>query len=340
MAAKGIYDNQLTDYIYETAAGSITALAGGGFIGATPITAQTTRISVVASRGDSVRLPFAVPGLELVLVNDGANVAAVFPSGSDAINGQASGASVLQMPQSIDVYACGVLGKWHAEVGGGYSGSFLTELAEDNITATAGGGQTNARLLTSQTSRIVTVATAGDSIRLPVSSAGLELLIVNSGTNSPQVYGFGTDTIDSLPSSVGVSQMPSSMVIYSCTTAGAWFTNGIGTGYAGSFPTVSYVSALTAKAGGGQSISTPLTTVLTRVAVVATAGDSVTLPVAVAGMQVIIANASLSNSLNIFPNNNDAINSLAANAAFASAAGKNVSFYCMIPGFWHAILSA
>lgn len=340
MSAKGIFDNQLTDYIYETAAGGIIALAGGGAAGATLVNAQTTRISVVASRGDSIKLPPAAPGLELVVINDGANVAAVFPSGSDAINGQASGASVLQMPQSIDVYACGIAGKWHAEVGGGYSGSFLTELAEDNITATAGGGQATARLLTSQTSRIVTVATAGDSVRLPVSAPGLELLIVNSGANGVQVFGFGTDLVDGLPSSMGVSQMPSSMVIYSCTTAGQWFTNGIGTGYAGSFPTVSYVSAATAKAGGGQSPATPITTVLTRIAVVATAADSITLPVAVPGMQVTIANAAAVNSANVFPNTGDTINSLGANAAFAVAAGKNVSFYCMVVGYWHAILSA
>lgn len=340
MSAKGIFDNQLSDYLYETAAGGIIASPGGSAFSATPVTAQTTRISVVANRGDSIKLPQAVPGLEIVIINDGANVAAVFPSGVDAINGQAGGVSVLQMPQSIDVYACGIAGKWHAEVGGGYSGSFLTELAEDNITATAGGGQATARLLTSQTSRIVTVATTGDSIRLPVSAPGLELLVVNSGVNAVQVFGFGTDLVDGLPTSMGVSQMPSSMVIYSCTTAGQWFTNGIGTGYAGSFPTVSYASNVTAKAGGGQSIATPLTTVLTRVGIVATAGDSVTLPAAVAGMQVIIANASTTNNINIFPNNNDTINALGANAAFASAAGKNVSFYCMIPGFWHAILSA
>lgn len=340
MSAKGIFDNQLSDYLYETAAGGITATAGGGAVGAALITAQTTRISVVASRGDSIKLPPAAPGLELVVINDGANVAAVFPSGSDAINGQAGGLSVLQMPQSIDVYACGVAGKWHAEVGGGYSGSFLTELAEDNITATAGGGQATARLLTSQTSRITVVATAGDSIRLPISAPGLELLVVNSGVNAVQVFGFGTDLVDGLPSSTGVSQMPSSMVIYSCTTAGQWFTNGIGTGYAGSFPTVSYVSAATAKAGGGQSPATPITTVLTRIAVVATAADSVTLPVAVPGMQITIANAAAVNSANVFPNTGDTINALAANAAFAIAAGKNVSFYCMVVGYWHAILSA
>ena len=340
MSSKGIYDNQLTDYIYETAAGGITAFAGGGAASATLVSAQTTRISVVASRGDSIKLPAAVPGLELVVINDGANVAAVYPSGTDAINGQAGGLSVLQMPQSIDVYACGVSGKWHAEVGGGYSGSFLTELAEDNITATPGGGQAGARLLTSQTSRITVVATAGDSIRLPISAPGLELLVVNSGVNSVQVFGFGTDQVDALPTATGVSQMPSSMVIYSCTTAGSWYTNGIGTGYAGSFPTVSYSSNTTAKAGGGQSPSTPLTTVLTRIGTVATAGDSVTLPVAVPGMQVTVANASATNSANVFPNTGDAINALSPNAGYAVAATKNVSFYCMISGFWHAILSA
>ena len=340
MSSKGVYDNQLTDYLYETASPAITAFAGGGAAGATLISAQTTRIAVVATRGDSVRLPPAAPGLELVIINDGVNVATVFPSGTDQINNLGAGVAALQMQQSIDVYACGITGKWHAELGGGYSGAFLTEIAEDLITASPGGGQAGARLMTSQTSRVTVVATVGDSIKLPPSAPGLELLVMNHGVNNMQVYGSGTDTIDDVATATGVSQMVSSMVIYSCTSAGQWYTNGIGTGYAGSFPTVSYTSSVTAKAGGGQSPGTPLTTVLTRVTTVATAADSVTLPVAMPGMQITVANAAAANSLNVFPNTGDAINALGANTAFSVVAGKNVSFYCMVAGFWHAILSA
>jgi hypothetical protein len=217
---------------------------------------------------------------------------------------------------------------------------FMWETAKDTIVAFAGGGQTNATKLTTQTARITTVATSGDSIRLPASAPGLELLVINHGANSMQVYGAGTDTIDDIATAVGVSQMASSMVIYSCTTAGFWYTNGIGTGFSGSFPTVSYTNGITAFSGGGQSSAVALISCLNRVTTVAAAGDSIKLPVASAGMQITVANAAATNSMNIFPASGDAINALGVNAAFACAAGKNVAFSCMVAGQWHAILSA
>lgn len=218
--------------------------------------------------------------------------------------------------------------------------TLLAENATDNITAHAGGGQANATALATEINRVTTVATAGDSAKLPLSVAGLTIIVINHGSNPMQVYGSGTDTIDDVATATGVSQMQGSVTIYTCSTAGAWYSNGIGTGYAGSFPTVSFANGLTAHAGGGQGSATPITTSLARVTTVATAGDSVGLPVSAGGMVITIMNATAVNSMNVFPASGEQINALGANAAFAVAAGKTATFYCANATQWHALLSA
>jgi len=103
-----------------------------------------------------------------------------------------------------------------------------------------------------------------------------------------------------------------------------------------------YMDAVTAHAGGGQTTGYPITTQIARVTTVASAGDSVLLPLAVAGNSITVANAAAANSLNVFPGVGDAINALAVNAAYALAAGKTVTFFCVsdAPAVWHALLSA
>lgn len=98
-------------------------------------------------------------------------------------------------------------------------------------------------------------------------------------------------------------------------------------------------NAITAFAGGGQASATALTALLNRVTVVATAADSVKLPASEAGLTVEIKNAS-ANSLNLFPATGEVINALAANAAFAVAAGKSAWATCHVVGTWDITLSA
>jgi hypothetical protein len=93
---------------------------------------------------------------------------------------------------------------------------------------------------------------------------------------------------------------------------------------------------VTATVGGGQSALPTISATNTRLAVVTTAGDSVTLPRAAPGLRYRIKNAS-SNSANVFPSAypltppqaGDSINVLAANAAFALGAYKSAEFVCM-----------
>jgi predicted RecA/RadA family phage recombinase len=107
-----------------------------------------------------------------------------------------------------------------------------------------------------------------------------------------------------------------------------------------SLPRVSSVNALTAHAGGGQANATPILAQIARFTTVATAGDSGLLPAAGPGLEVTVTNAAAANSMNVFPNTGDQINSLGANAAFALAAGKTATFFSTVAGQWHSILSA
>lgn len=97
---------------------------------------------------------------------------------------------------------------------------------------------------------------------------------------------------------------------------------------------------LTAKAGGGQSGATAITSMNARVTTVATAADSVVLPQSKAGLIIYVTNAAATNSMNVFPYAGDTINALSANAAFAVAAGKTCAFVCYSAGQWHSLLSA
>jgi len=213
------------------------------------------------------------------------------------------------------------------------------ESSQDSITAHAGGGQASAVAITAEIARITTCATAGDSVVLPAAAAGLTIALTNHGAKSAQVYGLGTDTINDVAAATGVSQMPGSEVIYVCTTAGKWYANGLGTGYNGSFETMSYADSLTAHAGGGQGSATPLTAMMNRVTTVATTADSVILPTGVAGMSIVVINAA-SNSMNVYPDTGSTIDAGSANAAKAVAGGKTATFFTTVAGAWHSILTA
>jgi hypothetical protein len=163
-------------------------------------------------------------------------------------------------------------------------------------------------------------------------------MLLNKSVNAVRVYGAGTDTIDGQATATGVLQMGSSVVIYICDVAGAWYTEGLATGFGGpGLQTLSFQDTLTAKAGGGQGGGPTINRMMNRITTVATAADSITLPLSVAGMQVMVTNAAAVNSMNVFPGVGDAINALATNAAFALTVGKTVTFVCYTSGQWHTL---
>lgn len=99
-------------------------------------------------------------------------------------------------------------------------------LCADTITAVAGGGQTNATQLAAGHNNVTVVATAADSVKLPLAAPGLRVLVRNSAANSMQVFGAGTDTINAVATATGVAQAATTSALYYCVTAapaGKWF---------------------------------------------------------------------------------------------------------------------
>ena len=222
----------------------------------------------------------------------------------------------------------------------------LYESNIDNLTAFPGGGQTNALQLTSEMNRITTVATAGDSVRLPSTVAvlpngGLTVFIVNHGANPMQVYGFGTDTIDDQATTSGVSQMPNSSVLYICHTAGAWYTNGLSTGFAKTLglQTLSY-AVVAANTTDAQANGTPITALVNHVTATSNPG-SVTLPASSPGLQIMIACATAADAISVYPNaggtGTETINALSANAKYTMAALTSTTFICAVAGQWFTV---
>lgn len=211
-------------------------------------------------------------------------------------------------------------------------GALISESFSDTLTA-AGSNQGNALLLVSEINRLTTVA-ASTGVLLPPSSPGLTIYVINHGANPLQVYGSGTDTIDDIATATGVTQMQGSLVLYACTTAGAWYSNGLGTGYAGSLETQSYTDGLTASGTNAQGSPPLVTTAMARFTTVG-ATNSTTLMPAAPGLMVTVINAG-ANALNVFPASGDAINALGANASFPAATTvKTYMFFSTVAGHWH-----
>jgi len=91
----------------------------------------------------------------------------------------------------------------------------------------------------------------------------------------------------------------------------------------------------TANTGSVQG-NNPITTEFYEIATCANAGDSCTLPTAVAGQLVIIVNNG-ANSADVFPASGDKIDGGSANAAFALAAGSNALFICQDATDWDSL---
>lgn len=102
--------------------------------------------------------------------------------------------------------------------------------SQESITATAAGGKTNAFQLSTALNRISVAATAADSVKLPASRVGLQVLVENDGASAIQVFGAGTDTINGVATGTGVSQPAGAYITYTCTTLGQWRSSAASSG--------------------------------------------------------------------------------------------------------------
>ena len=222
---------QTGDFLLGSAQDGITATAGGGQANAYQINAQNSRVTVVATAGDSVQLPPATPGLEIRLINHGANAMQVFGnfvSGVDTIDDQAFGTGVSQMANSLVIYACSVNGKWYTE---GLANGFATSLGLQtfsyatiaaNTTVTQAAGTPITTMLSNVT------ASAAGAATLPASQPGLELTVHNISANNVTVFpnagGTGSEKINALSANAGLVMPTNTSTTFTCVAAGQWYT--------------------------------------------------------------------------------------------------------------------
>lgn len=107
---------------YQSGASAITALAGGGqSLSAPVLNAEVNLISTVATTSDSVMLPITagnIPAggaLTIMVMNNAANAAAVFPSSGDAINALSANASLALASSGFTLFSCISSGHWYTK---------------------------------------------------------------------------------------------------------------------------------------------------------------------------------------------------------------------------------
>lgn len=136
-------------------------------------------------------------------------------------------------------HAVNITGVDGTGVGRVVSVGFLRMSVTDAITATAGGGQTNAVLLTSAYNRLGTVATGGDSVKLPicqggpanavgagqpVNTIGQILYISNATATSANVFPSTGGQINAAGTNTAVALAAGKTSAYLCSPAGTtWF---------------------------------------------------------------------------------------------------------------------
>lgn len=99
------------------------------------------------------------------------------------------------------------------------------QAAADNLVAKAGGGQAGAVLLTAAYNRITTVASGNDSVILPPSLSGLDMVVINAAAaNSLNVYPAVGEIINALSANTPFAVTANKTCTFYCCTAGQWHT--------------------------------------------------------------------------------------------------------------------
>lgn len=207
-----------------------------------------------------------------------------------------------------------------------------------NVTANANGAQANGTQLSYGLNQIATAAAAAASVLLPVAVPGQFCTVENDSANAVQVFGNGSDTVNSVAAATGIAQPPKSVATYWCAVAGQWRVNP-GAGFNAGVPTFGPAANGIASNGTNLADSTPLTARINRVTTVGAANGAVVLPAALPGDLRIVTNVG-ANTANVFPVANEFITPGAANASVQIAANKTAIFSCGVAGKWDMVLTA
>jgi len=101
----------------------------------------------------------------------------------------------------------------------------VTPTASSALTALAGGGLTvNTTPLLEEFNRVTTCATIGDSVLLPVSTAGLSVNVTNTGAAACDIFPQTGEAINALAVSTAIRLNTQSTLRFQCNVAGTWQT--------------------------------------------------------------------------------------------------------------------
>lgn len=141
------------------------------------------------------------------------------------------------------------------------------------ITAFAGGGQGSATALTVGYNEVTTVATAGDSVKLPTAAVSSIVIVKNEGAASLDVFPFLADTINDGSANAAYAVPAGATVTFTAINSTNWETNSevtiasgvknsAGTMIAAFYPQV-VQNNITAGTGGAIAVTNYLTTINT-----------------------------------------------------------------------------
>lgn len=172
------------------------------------------------------------------LVNGSDSVASYLNSGKIILvkdNGSAGTTVVLEGADNPDLVSSQLIATWATALGARdlettvseniVDGFFATAAIEDSLstTGTTQSGAT-AMLSTRNVHRFTTVGSAGGAATLPAAVVGAAHFVMNSAaSNSMQVFGLGTDTINDVAAATGVAQAAGKGALYVCVSAGKWY---------------------------------------------------------------------------------------------------------------------
>lgn len=97
--------------------------------------------------------------------------------------------------------------------------------ADNGITAFASGGQTNAVQLKYRVSRVTTVATAADSVKMPKAKKGMSMTVINAAAaNAMNVFPATGEVINALSANTALSVVANKAIRFTCAVNGVWNT--------------------------------------------------------------------------------------------------------------------
>jgi len=322
-----------------SAAVTVTAFAGGGQGSATALIHSYNVITVVATAGDSVRLPdvFAINSLIYIKNDDAADAADVFPASGDDLGAGVNTAVSLPAGQSLTFIATVADSTWTLVITGGAGGAGVSGEFDNLLLSQSPGSHA-----------------ASPTLRFGDGDSGfyesVDDVIVVSVAGVAR-YTFGVFAILSTTGgSFGLQDVVSTAILPTLTPNGQDPDTGIGHAdsdelsmtaggveglrlteiSSGIIQAPNAQLAITAFAGGGQGSAVPIVSSYAVVTVVATAADSVRLPdVFAVNSLVTIKNDDSTDACDVFPASGDDLGA-GTDTAESLAAGASITYIATV----------